>query len=979
MPRHIITSGGKTMALRRSLMRIISAVSLIGLAVFGAGISPAAAATSSTLNVTITTSSPQAQLPAPGSCAAGAANQYYQAITFQTHGVGNISLAFALKTDVAVTATLYQGAFLDFAPGANCYILAKNVPAGSTGVTMNTGYNNSGLPAFPDQTWVVVFSTASPGAGVHASGTLTTNLGTVDPAPVVPVSITTASLPPAQVGVAYSATVIASGGTAPYSYTLSGGSLPAGLTLSSAGVISGTPTAAGAFAPTITATDTLSAIGSKALPLTVNAPTLTMLPPTGVFSGVAGTPFSFSFTATGGTALYASSLTLLSGNLPAGLVVTASGISGTPTAAGSATFAAKSTDSSTGTGAPFSVTTIYTVTIAAPTLAITPTTLMPMTYGAAFSQTLTTSGGAAPYTYVFSNGPLPAGLTLTGAGILSGTPTHSRSYSFSVTSTDTNGFSVQRNYTGTVASPTLTLTPPTLPAPVYDQPYSQALAVSGGGIAPYTYAVTSGALPTGLALDGSTGVISGTTHSPGTFTFVVQATDAYGMSANTAYSVTVLAPQIVVISLISPLGWVQVPYPQLGQEFSVTGGAGPYTLSVSSGTLPPGLSMDPSGQISGTPTAAGVFPIIVRATDAFGSTGDGNATVFVDPPQFTLTPPTIPAAQVGNPYSQQLQASGGLGPWHFAVQQGSLPAGLTLSDSGLISGTPTTWGLFSFILGVTDSSLAPGPYAGTSLPYLLVVVPAPLTIGPAMLPAPMPGAAYTATLAAQGGVAPYGYSISTGHLPTGLSLNAATGEITGTATMVGAFSFTVTVTSDDGQTASQDYTLTVPSAALSQIGSLPAGQVGTAYHGQLNIQGGTGPYTFSQQAVPQGGSGTSIVVALTGVGLPAGLNLAANGTLTGTPTTAGDYTFQVVVTDAYGSTARLTVPLSIAAAPPVLNPRAPSVLAPAGVTVNPVVADGSPVLAETGIASIAPLLWTVGLLLAAGLALLTVARLRRRH
>ncbi|MDH4418779.1 MAG: IPTL-CTERM sorting domain-containing protein [Acidovorax sp.] len=159
----------------------------------------------------------------------------------------------------------------------------------------------------------------------------------------------------------------ASGGMAPYSYLLASGALPGGLSLSSSGTISGTPTAVGTFQFMVSATDSSTGQGpfiaqSGHLSLTVNAPTIGMSPAS-LPNGIRGVAYSQAVAATGGNAPYR--FTIASGSLPPGMALSANTgiISGTPTAGGSYTFTVSATDSSTGTGAPFSATRTFTVVI----------------------------------------------------------------------------------------------------------------------------------------------------------------------------------------------------------------------------------------------------------------------------------------------------------------------------------------------------------------------------------------------------------------------------------------------------------------------------------------------------------------------------------------------------------------------------------------------------------------------------------------
>lgn len=166
-------------------------------------------------------------------------------------------------------------------------------------------------------------------------------------------------------------------------------------------------------------------------------------------------------------------------------------------------------------------------------------------------------------------------------------------------------------------------------------------------------------------------------------------------------------------------------------------------------------------------------------------------TLTVNPGTVTISPTTIPNGMVGLSYSTTITASGGLSPYTFSVSSGTLPAGLTLAGStGIISGTPTTAGPDTFTVQVADAET---PAVTASQSYTITVVPT-LTITTTSLAAANIGVSYTATLAATGGVTPYTWAVTTGSLPAGLTLNSATGVISGTPSSAGSFTFTVTVT-----------------------------------------------------------------------------------------------------------------------------------------------------------------------------------------
>ncbi len=268
------------------------------------------------------------------------------------------------------------------------------------------------------------------------------------------------------------------------------------------------------------------------------------------------------------------------------------------------------------------------------------------------------------------------------------------------------------------ACPVITVNPATLPNGVVGTPYSQTVSAVGG-TGPYTFTVSSGALPNGLTLNATTGVISGTPTAAGTFNFTITATDSNGCPGSRPYSITMAGapgcPVITVNPATLPPGIIGTPY---SQTVSATGGTPPYTFTVSSGALPPGLTLNATtGVISGTPTTAGQFNFTITATDANSCPGSRPYSIVIPVvpgcPFITVNPATLPPAALGIFYSQTITASGGTPPYTFTVSSGALPPGLTLSPTGddataVISGTPTMVGLFTFTITATDANGCPG-------------------------------------------------------------------------------------------------------------------------------------------------------------------------------------------------------------------------------------------------------------------------------
>jgi hypothetical protein len=195
-----------------------------------------------------------------------------------------------------------------------------------------------------------------------------------------------------------------------------------------------------------------------------------------------------------------------------------------------------------------------TITAAASTIVVSPSALPTLTAGTSFSQTLSSTGGTAPYTYTLESGSLPAGVSLAG-GVLSGTPTQRGGYSFSVRSTDAAAAFTAKGYTGSVQNPSLTLTSNAGTA-IRGAAFSQTLTTSGG-VAPYSYLLETGSLPAGISIS-SGGVVSGTTNaSPGNYPVTLRVTDASTGSGQyfelETYTLTVSPPPSVSIA-VSPKG-----------------------------------------------------------------------------------------------------------------------------------------------------------------------------------------------------------------------------------------------------------------------------------------------------------------------------------------------------------------------------------------------------------------------------------------
>ena len=230
-------------------------------------------------------------------------------------------------------------------------------------------------------------------------------------------------------------------------------------------------------------------------------------------------------------------------------------------------------------------------------------------------------------------------------------------------------------------------------------PANGGSAISGYVVTPYIGTVAqAGQTFTGTATTATvTGLTAGTTY-----TFTVAAQNLAGTGPASAPSSSVTPNQAPSLTFAAPPGGeVGVAY---SAQLAATGGTSPFLWSVSGGTLPAGLTLAPStGLLSGTPTAAGSFPVTIRVVDASSQAATKAVTlVIAAAPALTFAPQ---AGEVSVAYSQQPTLTGGTGPFTWVVSAGSLPVGLALNGStGLVSGTPTTAGSFTATIGATDAA-----------------------------------------------------------------------------------------------------------------------------------------------------------------------------------------------------------------------------------------------------------------------------------
>ena len=490
--------------------------------------------------------------------------------------------------------------------------------------------------------------------------------------------------------------------------------------------------------------------------------------------------------------------------------------------------------------------------------------------------------------------------SLSGPGTLTNQTATSVTYnapasgSGSATITATSVADTTKTKTLTIAvTPPPVITTTSLPAGTEGTAYNQTIGVTGGA-GTMTYAISIPSLPAGLGLNSSTGAITGTPTGPnGTANFTVMVTDsstAGAQSATQALSILINLPPLPTITTTSlPAGVEGTAY---NQTLVGTCGYGTCTWSITVGSLPAGLNLNTStGAITGTPTGPnGTTNFTVTLTEPSNpaQTASQALSILINlPPAPVISPSSLPNGNQGTPYSQNLSVSSGLAPYSgWTVSAGVPPTGVTLSGSAgsaTLSGIPSAPGTFNFTISVNDSS---NPPQTASEAYTVVMgAPLALSITTTSLPNGSFNTAYSTTVSATGGIAPYTFSLdgASNPLPAGLnpiSTSSNQGVISGTPTTAGTFTnIIVDVTDTLSAVAQHTFTLTITAPALviaPNTSSLPNGTQGNAYTTAITASGGVPPYTFSldaASAAPPAGLGFS--------------STSSQATISGTPTATG--------------------------------------------------------------------------------------------
>ncbi|MBN2415226.1 putative Ig domain-containing protein [bacterium] len=540
----------------------------------------------------------------------------------------------------------------------------------------------------------------------------------------------------------------------------------------------------------------------------------------------------------------------------------------------------------------------YSITVLPDSLRLHPIALPEGTVSTIYQATLTSSGGSGDISWSITQGSLPPGLfwliSAIGADI-TGTPTETGTFPFRVKVQDTlfPQLADSSDFVITINPAPLTITTTVLAGGRVGVFYSQTLAATGG-TTPYAWSVPSGSLPSGLSLNTSSGTISGSPASAGTFNFTVRVDDGDGLYDTQSLSVTITSDALI-ITTPSPL-----PEATAGQPYSKTlsasGGTPPYTWTELSRTpewLAEGLTLSAAGVLSGDPgTDPDAGQIQVRVTDS-GSPAQSAVKTFdltVNPGALAKYMEYLPDADVGSSYWGFITYRYGtaplVAPWTLT---GSLPPGVSVEGYDAdnyqmnLSGTPTTAGTYNFQVTIYDSDTPPQSRTDS---YSITIISTAFTITTSSLSAGKINQAYSGSIATENGTQPLSYSIAAGSIPPGLSITPSGSSylISGTPTSSGEYTFTFEATDSSFPQKSDSKSFTLKIHIRITTTSLPDGQQGTVYNATLFAEGGSSAYDWS----------------VSGGSLPPGTSLLASSSfadVTGIPTATGTYTFTILAVD----------------------------------------------------------------------------------
>ncbi len=504
-----------------------------------------------------------------------------------------------------------------------------------------------------------------------------------------------------------------------------------------------------------------------------------------------------------------------------------------------------------------------------------------------YSQQLEAINGMGLLTWGDKFGDLAgSGLSLSSSGLISGTPTTVGDITFTAEVTDEAMETAEKSFTVSINS-VVSITTTSLPEWTAMHSYTAQVSASGGTGAISLSDKYGDLVGSGLSL-ASDGGVTGIPSTGGTISFTAEAIDAIGSNDEQALDI-IINDVLLITTETLPTARISSSY---NAQLECTGGTGSKGWSEMGANLSGyGLMLMTSGQVSGTPSTTGIVNFAARVMDGIGASTTKELALIISD-NLTIMTSSLPDWTVGIPYSQQVMNSGGIGTITWIDKNNDLVGtGLTLSPSGLLSGTPASEQSITFTAEVSDEDSQSDEREFTfTINALPVITTTTLPDWTAAVP-------YNQQLVVSGGTAIQTWSDKNGDLAgTGLVLGT-TGILSGTPSTMGMVSFTALVTDAAGATDEQELSFTINTGIIITTPSpLPAGEEGEVYSSQLEATGGTSAKSWSDK---------------NGDLAETGLTLSSEGLIAGTPVVYGDVTFIALVGDLVGATAEKTFVITV--------------------------------------------------------------------